>query len=258
MAQRPGAKRAGGTARTGGRSRSAPSSSTAKTANAKAANANTTRPKSARPKSARAAAGTGTRHEESTQDVRKRLHEALLSQVAAIGWRDLSYAQVVKAAGVSLPAAYRLYRSKSGVLAGLSSEIDQRLLGGLEEDPLDGTARDKLFDLIMRRLDLQEANKAAIEGLLHDLPRSPAEALCVVGRLNRSIGLMLELAGVSVSGIGGLMRIKALTGLYLHVLRSWLRDDTADSATTMALLDKRLDQIERLLGLLKYRDRQSK
>ena len=202
--------------------------------------------------------GGGTRDEETQQNVRARLHEALLNQIAAIGWHDLSYAQIVEAAGVSLPAAYRLYRSKIGVLAGVSSDLDQRLLSGLEDDPLDGTARDKLFDLIMRRLDLQEANKAAIDRLLRDLPHSPAEVLCVAGRLDRSIGLMLELAGVSVSGFRGLVRIKALTGVYLHVLRSWLKDESVDSATTMALLDKRLDQIERLLGLLKHRDRHAK
>jgi hypothetical protein len=114
-----------------------------------------------------------------------------------------------------------------------------------------------LFDLIMRRLDLQEANKAALEHLLRELPRNPAEALCIAGRLNRSMALMLDLSGISTSGIRGLLRVKGLTGLYLHVVRAWLGDDTEDSATTMALLDKRLNQAERLFGLLHRRERQA-
>ncbi|WP_379990732.1 hypothetical protein [Dongia soli] len=134
-------------------------------------------------------------------------------------------------------------------------EIDQQLLGTLEADALDGTTRDKLFDLIMRRLDLQQANKAALDGLFRDLSRSPADALCVADRLGRSMGLMLEMAGISTSGLRGFLRTQSLVGLYMHVLRTWLKDDSEDAAKTMALLDKRLDQTERLLGLLKRRDR---
>jgi AcrR family transcriptional regulator len=208
--------------------------------------------KSARRKTARAAERPGS---QQTGDIRSRLHDALMSQLATIGWRDLSYAEIVDSAGLSLASAYRVYRSKIGVLGGFVSEIDQQLLATLEADPLDGNTRDKLFDLIMRRLDLQQGNKPAIDGLLRDLSRSPGEALCVADRLGRSMSLMLEMAGVSTSGLRGLVRTQALTGLYLHVLRSWLKDESEDAAKTMALLDKRLDQAERLLGLLKHRSR---
>jgi AcrR family transcriptional regulator len=169
------------------------------------------------------------------------------------GWRDLSYAQIVEAAGVSLAAAYQVYRSKLGVLGGFVREIDQQMLSTLEADPLDGTARDKLFDLIMRRLDLQQDNKAALDALLHDLSRSPADALCVADRLTRSMALMLEMAGIPTDSLRGFLRTQALVGLYLHVMRTWVKDESDDAAKTMALLDKRLDQAERLLGLLRPR-----
>ncbi|TXH37356.1 MAG: TetR/AcrR family transcriptional regulator [Rhodospirillaceae bacterium] len=208
--------------------------------------------RSARRKTAHAAEATGG---QQTSDIRSRLHDALMSQLATIGWRDLSYADIVDSAGLSLATAYRVYRSKIGVLGGFVSEIDQQLLVTLEADPLDGNTRDKLFDLIMRRLDLQQGNKPAIDGLLRDLTRSPGEALCIADRLGRSMSLMLEMAGVSTSGLRGFVRTQALTGLYMHVLRTWLKDESEDAAKTMALLDKRLDQAERLLGLMKHRSR---
>jgi AcrR family transcriptional regulator len=178
------------------------------------------------------------------------LHQALLAQLATIGWRDLSFADIVAAAGLSMADAYRIYQSKLGILRGLALATDQAVLQSLTDDPLDGSPRDRLFDLIMRRLDQYADHKAALSNLLHDLQRHPAEAACLAARLERSMSLTLDLAGLSASGLRGILRTKGLTALYLLVLRRWLTDDSADSAATMALLDKRLDQAERIMGFI--------
>jgi AcrR family transcriptional regulator len=168
-----------------------------------------------------------------------------------MGWRDLSYADVVAAAEVPLADAYQVYQTKMGVLRGVVQATDQAILEGLSADPLDGSPRDRLFDLIMRRLDQHGADKAAFSALLHDMRRQPMEALCLTARIERSMALLLDLATVPSSGLRGAIRIKALSALYLHVFRHWLNDESADSASTMALLDKRLDQADRALGFLR-------
>ncbi len=196
---------------------------------------------------ARATDKAGTDHRDSAQ----RLRDSLLAQLATIGWRDLTFADIVSASGVSMADAYRIYQSKLGVLRGVAQATDQAVLQSLTTDPLDGSPRDRLFDLIMRRLDQNSGHKPALSALLHDLRRHPAEAACLTARLERSMSLVLDLAGLSNSGLRGTLRAKALTGLYLHVLRRWLKDESADSAATMALLDKRLDQVERLLGFIR-------
>ena len=57
------------------------------------------------------------------------------------------------------------------------------------------------------------------------------------GQLLRSMSLMLESAGISSTGLIGLLRTKALAAIYLATMRDWLRDDTTDKAKTMAALD---------------------
>jgi AcrR family transcriptional regulator len=173
-----------------------------------------------------------------------------LRELAIIGWRDLSFADVVAAAGVSLADAYQIYQTKTAVLRGVVQATDQAVLESLTADHLDGSPRDRLFDLIMRRLDQHRADKAAFSALLRDLRRQPAEALCLTARLERSMALTLDLAAIPRSGLRGAFRTKALAALYLHVLGRWLKDDSEDSASTMALLDKRLDQAENVLGFL--------
>ncbi|HWT96166.1 MAG TPA: hypothetical protein VN229_01080, partial [Terriglobales bacterium] len=172
------------------------------------------------------------------------------AEMATLGWRHLTFSDIVAASGVPLAEAYRIYQSKMGVLLGVVGASDRALLEGLDLEPLDGSPRDRLFDLIMRRFDLHGEHKAAFSALLRDLRHHPLEALCLTARVERSMALLLDLAGVPSSGLRGLLRAKALAALYLHVFGRWLKDESDDSAATMALLDKRLEQVERTLGFI--------
>lgn len=169
--------------------------------------------------------------------------------VAAGGWRDLSYAEIAKDAGLSLAAAYDAYPSKAAILTGIGRDIDARLFASLEEDPLDGSVKDRLFDLIMRRLDILGEHKEAYAALVWELPRTPVEASCLLFQLRRSLANMLEAAGVSASGLRGAFRIEGLGAIYACALRVWLKDETADLSKTMAELDKRLGQLERCINV---------
>ena len=66
----------------------------------------------------------------------------------------------------------------------------------------------------------------------------------------RSMGWMLEAAGLSAAGLRGLLRSEALLGVWLYALRAWRDDDSPDLSGTMAALDKALDQAERVFDLL--------
>jgi ubiquinone biosynthesis protein COQ9 len=182
-------------------------------------------------------------------DAKAALREALLRMVAAGGWRDLSYADIAKDAGLNLAAAYDAYPSKGAILTGIGRDIDARLFASLEEDPLDGSAKDRLFDLLMRRFDVLGDHREAYAALAWELPRTPLEAGCLMFQLRRSLANMLEVAGLSASGLRGAFRIEGLGAVYAAALRVWLKDETADLSKTMAELDKRLGQVERCINM---------
>jgi ubiquinone biosynthesis protein COQ9 len=185
----------------------------------------------------------------SPADPKAALREALLRMVAAGGWRDLSYADIAKDAGLSLSAAYEAYPSKAAILTGIGRDIDARLFASLDEDPLDGSPKDRLFDLLMRRFDVLNEHREAYAALAWELPRTPVEAGCLALQLRRSFANMLEAAGLSASGLRGAFRIEGLGALYACALRVWLKDETADLSKTMAELDKRLGQVERCMNM---------
>ncbi len=206
--------------------------------------------KSARPKSgSKPGSKSRPQPQGAAGDPKAALRVALLRMAAAGGWRDLSYAEIAKDAGLSLAAAYDAYPSKAAILTGISRDIDSRLFASLEEDPLDGSVKDRLFDLIMRRLDILNEHKEAYAALSWELPRTPQEAGCLMFQLHRSLANMLEAGGLSASGFRGAFRIEGLGAIYAWALRVWLKDDTADLSKTMAELDKRLGQVDRWLGM---------
>ena len=181
------------------------------------------------------------------------MRAALLQLIATQGWSDLSLAEIAEEAGLDMAAAHATYPTKAAILLGLARATDEDILNGLKDDPLDGSGRDRLFDLLMRRFDHLQQNRDAYLTLLHELPRTPLEAACLAKQVRRSMALMLETAGVSASGLKGLMRVQGLMAIYAAGLHAWRRDDSEDLAKTMAEIDKRLGQAVKITEMLQAR-----
>jgi len=182
---------------------------------------------------------------------RDRIIDAALSLIAQQGWRRLSLAAIAAEADVPILTLYRAFPSKPAILCGFSRRIDEAVLATpLDSDAMDADERprDRVFDLLMRRFDALHPYRAALEVLGRELPTDPIAALCAGAGLLRSIGWMLEAAGISTVGLGGIFAVKLTAAAYLATSRVWLRDDSPDLAPTMAALDRRLRGIERWFG----------
>lgn len=170
----------------------------------------------------------------------------MLHLMATEGWCDLSLARIAAEAGLDMADAHATYPTRAAILAAIARETDADLLASLRDDPLEGGARDRLFDLLMRRFDRLQRHRDAYLTLLRELPHTPLEAACLGRQLRRSLGLLLEMAGFSSAGLRGALRLQGLIAVYLAGLRVWRQDDSADLARTMAEIDRRLGQAARL------------
>lgn len=179
---------------------------------------------------------------------RERLLDAALRLIAEQGWRGLSLAAIAAEAGLPILVLYREFRSKPALLCAFSRRIDEAVLATPLEIEADERPRDRVFDLIMRRFDALQPYRAALEVLGRELPTDPMAAFAAGAGLLRSIGWMLEAAGISTQSVGGVMATKLTAGVYLATMRGWLRDQSPDLAPTMAALDRRLRGIERWYG----------
>lgn len=180
-------------------------------------------------------------------DPTERLIAAALVLAARQGWPRTSLAGIAAEAKLPLHEAYARFRSKPAILAAFRRDVDTAVLTEAADNDADDAARDRLFEVLMRRFETLKPHRAALKSILRDSLGHPS-ALCGWTGLLRSMGWMLEAAKISLSGCRRRLAINLLGGLYLSVLRVFLDDDSADLGMTMAALDRRLRQSESLLG----------
>jgi AcrR family transcriptional regulator len=163
------------------------------------------------------------------------------------GWRGTSVAEAARAAALPLAEARVRFPGRVAVLRHFGRMADR---AGLAETPTDGTIRDKLFDLLMRRFDALQAHRAGVIALLRALPSEPPTALLLACATRRSMRWMLEAAGASTAGVRGALRVRGLVAVWVWTLRAWERDDSADLSGTMAALDAALRRAGRVAAWL--------
>ena len=164
--------------------------------------------------------------------------DAALALAAEKGWRGLALADVAERAGVKLADVLAHFTSKAAILNAYVDRVDQHMMA--EDVDRGESARDRLFDVIMRRFDAMAADRKALRAILSQSADDPWALLCGGRRMLRTMALILEVAGISASGLRGLAKIHGVGAIYLYVFKTFLDDDSTDLARTMAALDKAL------------------
>lgn len=181
-------------------------------------------------------------------DPRGRIIDALMALLATRDFGDIGLADVAREAGVSLATLRATYEGKIGILADFSKRIDEAVLAG---GPAEGEeARDRLFEVTMRRFDALAPYKAA----LRRLARSARRDLSLTCALNRIAGKAqmwtLVAAGIHHGGLMGKVAIQGAVLVYAETLNVWFDDDDPGLARTMAALDRALRRGERAMQWL--------
>ncbi len=173
---------------------------------------------------------------------------AALALAKETGWRDLRLAAIADAAKLSLADVAEEFSSKADILAAFMARTDAALLNKVDAEGEGGELpRDRLFDVIMLRLELLEPHKAALRNIARDLRGNPQELGVITGAALRSQTWMLAGAGIEDSGMQALLKTGGLAFVYSRVFQTWLDEDDAGLSKTMAELDRRLRQGETLL-----------
>lgn len=172
---------------------------------------------------------------------------AAFSLAAREGWHAVSVIGAARQGGLPLDRARTRFAGRDAILMRFGKRADARALA---EAPATGPARERLFDLLMRRFDALQAHRAGVLAVLKSLPADPGTALLLTAATARSMGWMLQAAGLPASGLSGQLATNGLLAVWLYTVRAWQTDDTADLSTTMAALDKALSRAEQLAGWL--------
>lgn len=172
--------------------------------------------------------------------------DAFLGLIAEKGFATVTLRDVAQAAGLGFADLYRLHRDKVSLVAAFMARVDAEVMAGTPSatDP-EETARDRLFDVMMRRYDALKPHREALRALRLAGTRDPLLALALAPAMRRSMAAMLEAASVPSDGIPGALRQNGLLAIHHAVSRVFDGDETGDLSKTMAALDGRLKTAER-------------
>ena len=136
-----------------------------------------------------------------------------------------AWPQIASDAGLSLADLRAEFASTLAILAAHIKEIDRAGAGRQDADMAEESPRERLFDVLMRRLEILAPHKEAVRSLLRSAARNPGLALALNGLAVRSQQWMLTAADIGASGPKGMLRAQGLALLFANVLRTWVDDD---------------------------------
>jgi AcrR family transcriptional regulator len=181
---------------------------------------------------------------------RETIISAFMALLAEKRFEEIGFAEIAARAGVSLAELRDEFSSALSILAAYIKEVDRQVLAGGDADMAEEPPRERLFDVLMRRLELLTPHKDAVRSLLRSARTNPGLALALGCTGTRSQQWMLAAADIDGAGPRGMIRAQGLAMLYARVLRVWVDDDDPGLARTMAALDRELARGQRWAGFL--------
>lgn len=178
--------------------------------------------------------------------VKERAILAALDLAARMGWDMVTMADIAGKAKTSLAELSDIFEDKGDIVTAYGRMVDRQVLENVGEASLEESPRDRLFEIIMERFDVLGQHREGVVSILKSFCVDPKEGVIALPHLARSMTWMMEAAGLETSGVKGALRIMGLTLVYANVLRTWMKDDSADLAKTMAALDKNLERAEQV------------
>ena len=173
-----------------------------------------------------------------------------MSLLAEHRFEQIGLSQIASDAKLSLAELRAEFASTLSILAAHIKEIDRAVLAGIDADMAEESPRERLFDVLMRRLEILEPHKEAVRSLMRSASCNPGLALALNGLAVRSQQWMLTAADIGASGPKGMLRAQGLALLFANVLRTWVNDDDDGHAKTLAALDRELARGQRFAGML--------
>ena len=180
---------------------------------------------------------------------RDKIVAAFMALLAEKRFEEIGFGEIAERSGLTLANCRAEFGSTLSIYAAHVKELDRKVLAGASGDMAEEPPRERLFDVLMRRIEVMTPYREATRSLLKSVSCNPGLALALNGLAVRSQHWMLTAADIDAAGPRGAIRAQGLAMLFASVLRTWVNDED-DNARTMAALDRALARGQRWSGML--------
>lgn len=182
---------------------------------------------------------------ETTTDRAQAVIDATLRLLGDLAFEDVTLQRIADGAGLSLAELAATFATRHAILDAFYRRIDQEVLAADRSDMADEAPRERLFDVLMSRIDALRPYRSGLRGLMRSARRDPALALSLNALAVRSQGWMLAAAAIDTRGWRGRLVRQALAVGFARVLHTFVAEDDTGLPRTMAALDRALNEAQR-------------
>ena len=174
---------------------------------------------------------------------------AALGLAAEKPWAEITLAEIASRAGLTLQDFHGV-GGREDIVEALDDYFDSAM--SAEGVPEDSSARERLFDVIMKRFEAMEDHRAGLRELMKFRETSLSHVVRLPVHRHATAAWALASAGVDDdTGAPASLKRIAIAFVIAETERAWRREKSADFALTMAALDKGLRRAEDRLGQLR-------
>jgi ubiquinone biosynthesis protein COQ9 len=155
-------------------------------------------------------------------------------------WHEITMADIARQSGLSISALMRNVESRAAILRDFSRDIDAAMLLVFEKYPPEGEAHDRLFDVIIKRLEIMQPYRSVIGSVMKRRVGDPGEAAVMLQSFAVTIGWIATAAKVEEEPAWRSLGKIGLGRAYIKAISAWVRDDDPGLSRTMAALDRAL------------------
>ena len=179
-----------------------------------------------------------------TQD--QTLLDAALDQIAENGWRHFQLRQLADRLDRPRTEILAAFPTKFAIVAALLDELDAEIAAAQTDDMLDEPVRDRVFDALMICAEYLHHRKPGVIALLNGLIEDPMTSSMLLMRWHETLSKLAAGSGIVTTGPFGIVKIQGLGLLLIDLYRVWRDEEEPDLPKTMALLDRRLNEIDQV------------
>lgn len=173
---------------------------------------------------------------------RNRVIDAALRLAARRDFGEVSLTDIAHEADISLAEMRDLFPSKGAIIGGFNRKIDREVLEAVSERDSHDPARDRLYEVLRKRLEALELYRDALSSIGRWAARDPLTATALNRETVNSMRFMLEAADIDCDGPMGSLKLQGLALAWGRVLDAWFQDGFSFALET---LDREIARGER-------------
>jgi len=187
----------------------------------------------------------------SSIDLKEKLVILALRELVKGNWDKLTVDYMSKKIKVSPEKVLSICSSKNDLLDIWSNNINYEMYKNLSIKELkEVPVKERLLEIMLCRFDVLSDKKKEVDALVNLSKSNIIQTQKSLIRINNAMELVCTIAGVSILGSKGLIKLKTLSIIWLLVFREWHKTGMNNEDLLLSQLDKNLVLAEKIKNII--------